>query len=150
MADDQERGRARWARGRQLKQIFSGGQRDEHAAEQKISTGQISINSLADLATACWRAKKRAGKAAEQHEELRRIVRDLDSAFDVLRAVGFDVKDYTGEAFDYGLPLKVITTQPVNGLQKERVIETIKPTIFWKEHIVQVGEVIIETPTDNN
>jgi len=49
-------------------------------------------------------------------------------------------------AFDYGLPLKVVTTQPTPGITKESVIETIKPTIYWQKQIIQMGEVVIATP----
>jgi hypothetical protein len=41
--------------------------------------------------------------------------------------------------------LTVITTQPTAGIAKERVIETIKPTIYWNETIIQTGEVVIAT-----
>jgi hypothetical protein len=44
------------------------------------------------------------------------------------------------------MPLTVITTQPTAGIAKERVIETIKPTIYWNETIIQTGEVVIATP----
>ena len=45
--------------------------------------------------------------------------------------MGLEIKDHTGDAFDYGLPLKVVTSQPTLGLTKESVLETIKPTIYW-------------------
>jgi hypothetical protein len=56
------------------------------------------------------------------------------------------VKDHTGDVFDYGMPLKVVTTQPSPGINKERVTETIKPTIYWQNKIIQMGEVVIATP----
>ena len=56
------------------------------------------------------------------------------------------IKDHTGEIFDYGLPLNVVTTQPSPGITKERVLETLKPTIYWQEQMIQMGEVVIATP----
>ena len=44
-----------------------------------------------------------------------------------------EVKDRTGEAFDYGLPEKVVTAQPQPGLTREIIIETIRPTIYWND-----------------
>lgn len=60
--------------------------------------------------------------------------------------MGLEVKDHTGDAFDYGLPLKVVTTQPTPGITREMVVETIKPTIYWERQIIQAGEVVIATP----
>jgi len=60
--------------------------------------------------------------------------------------VGMEVKDRTNEPFDYGLPEKVVTTQPQEGLSKEIIIETIRPTIYWNGQIAQQGEVVIATP----
>jgi hypothetical protein len=149
MSDDQERHATRWARGKRLVQMLSATKREERVPEQAPSTDRISINQLADLATASWRARKRAAKAAESNEESRRILRDLEGMFEIFQAIGIEIRDYTGETFDYGLPLKVITTQPVPGLAKEKVAETIKPTVFLKENLIQIGEVVIETPTES-
>jgi hypothetical protein len=44
------------------------------------------------------------------------------------------------------LPLKVVTSQPAPGIARETVIETIKPTIYWQQQIIQTGEVVIATP----
>jgi len=40
----------------------------------------------------------------------------------------------------------VIATQPTAGLARERVTETLKPTIYWNGTIIQTGEVVIATP----
>jgi len=79
-------------------------------------------------------------------EEMKRVYRHVEAALENLREMGIEVKDHTGEAFDYGQSLKVITTQPIQGITRETVIETIKPTIYFQEHLIQTGEVVIATP----
>lgn len=106
------------------------------------------INALASIATNAWKAQNRLvdPKTGEPHEETKRIHRHIESILDSLGQIQVQVKDHTGEVFDYGLPLTVVTTQPTRGIDRERVIETIKPTVYWKQQMIQAGEVVIVTP----
>ena len=70
----------------------------------------------------------------------------MESTSDALRQGGIDIKDHTGEKYDGGMALHVITFQPAPGLSHEQVIETIKPTIYRENKIVQMGEVIVGVP----
>jgi hypothetical protein len=79
-------------------------------------------------------------------EEMKRVHRHIEAMFESFREMGLEIKDHTGEIFDYGLPLNVVTTQPTPGITKERVLETLKPTIYWQEQMIQMGEVVIATP----
>ena len=109
---------------------------------------QALESGLAVIVTNAWkaRAKMMHGDTGEPREEMRRIYRHIETMFDAFQQMGLRLKDHTGDEFDYGLPLTVITTEPTPGLAKERVIETIKPTIYWHETIIQLGEVVIATP----
>ncbi len=85
--------------------------------------------------------------SGEVVEEMKKISRSIDGIFESLAALDIEVKDHTGQPFDYGLPLKVVTTQPTAGIAKEQVIETLKPTIYWRQRIIQTGEVVLATPS---
>lgn len=104
--------------------------------------------SIAIIATNAWRAKGRMidPTTGEVKDDLKRICRHIESILESLVEMGIEIKDRTGEPFDYGLPEKVITTQPKEGISKEHVLETIKPTVYWKAHIIQHGEVVIAAP----
>lgn len=78
-------------------------------------------------------------------EDVKKIVRYLESIDDSFKQLGIEVIDRTGESFDYGLPEKVVTAKPQEGISKELVLETLRPTIKWKNHIFP-GEVEIATP----
>jgi hypothetical protein len=151
MSDNPRHPGVRWrSRKKRLTELLSRNRKPDKRDEEQLGTAdQISVHQLAGLATACWRMRKRLSKTTDTSDCFRRIGRDLEAMFDVFHAIGIEIKDYTGETFDYGLPLKVITTQPVSGLAKERVIETIKPTLLWRNHLIQMGEVIIETPMES-
>jgi hypothetical protein len=106
------------------------------------------VKAMADIATNIWKAKAKMldGDSGEVRNEMKRVYRHIESVLESLNEVGLEVKDHTGDGFDYGLPLKVVTTQPTQGITRESVIETIKPTIYWEQQIIQMGEVVIATP----
>ena len=109
------------------------------------------VKGMVDIATNAWRAKaKMLIPSGEVRHEMKRVYRHIEGILESFQEIGLEVKDHTGDAFDYGLPLKVVTTQPTQGITRERVIETIKPTIYWHEQRIQMGEVIIATPASQN
>jgi hypothetical protein len=119
--------------------------------EYTRTTGRhiIPITALTAIATNVWKAKSKMVDAVsgDVREEMKRVYRHVEAALENLREIGFEVKDHTGDAFDYGQSLKVIATQPTQGVTRETVIETIRPTIYWQQQLVQTGEVVIATPT---
>jgi hypothetical protein len=79
---------------------------------------------------------------------MRRAYRHLESTWDALAQAGVQIRDHTGEPVPEGgiYALKTIAFQPTPGLSRETAIETIKPTIYYKDQMIQMGEVIIGTP----
>jgi hypothetical protein len=72
--------------------------------------------------------------------------RDVEAAADFIHQGDLEIKDHTGEIYDGGMRIKVIAFQKMDGLSRERIIETIKPTIYFKGKLLQLGEVIVGTP----
>jgi len=96
-----------------------------------------------------WRLQRRLTMGGEVPEETRRISRDLESAWDALRQGDVEIKDHTGEKYDGGMALRVIAFQPIAGLRQEQIIETIKPTIYHKDKLIRMGEVIVGVPGED-
>lgn len=103
---------------------------------------------LASVFTNAWkaRAKMVIGDSQEPRDEMRRVFRHVESMFDAFKRLGLTMVDHTGEPFDYGMPVTVIATEPKPGLVRPTMVETIKPTIYWNETIIQYGEVVLGTP----
>src|SRR5438067_598166 len=82
------------------------------------------VKDMADIATNVWKAKLKMlnGASGEVRDEMKRVYRHIESVLESFSEMGLQVKDHTGDAFDYGLPLKVITTQPMQGITRESVI----------------------------
>lgn len=104
----------------------------------------ITPAQLAELATGLWRLRE--GMLRVEPNEGRPASRHLEAIWDLLMQAGFEIQDHTRSPYDPGLSLKVLAFQPTPGLARETVIETIKPTIYWNDERIQMGEVIVGTP----
>src|SRR5260370_16553567 len=98
------------------------------------------VRSMTNVATNIWKARVKMLDAAsgEVREEMKRVYRHVEAALEGMLEMGLEVKDHTGDAFDYGLPLKVITAQPTPGITRESVIETLNPPTYWQTHLIQI------------
>ncbi len=103
---------------------------------------------MADVGTGLWRLRQKMLKpgSTQPLEEMRKPYRHLESVWDALGQAGVEIHDYTDRPFDQGLSLKVIAYQPTPGLSRQRIIETIKPSIYLRGDMLQIGEVIVGTP----
>jgi len=116
--------------------------------EMRYAVPPNIVKGMADVATDIWKAKRRMLDSAsgEVREEMKRVFRHVESALETLAELGVELKDHTGNTFDYGLPLKVVTTQEMPGITRETIIETLRPTVCWQKQIIQMGEVVVGTP----
>jgi hypothetical protein len=132
---------------------------EQPASQEAVSSTQNRerlpesvARALIALATNAWRIHVKLADSGQEprghlgKDEIKKVNRYCDAMFESLSGIGMEVKDRTGDAFDYGLPEKVVTAQPQPGLTREVIIETIKPTIYWNMQIAQPGEVVIGTP----
>ena len=124
------------------------------------------LKALVSIANNFWRARKRMsdlgdGEVREDmkriHDRIEAIRRSLVDVGIVISyhpevrdeaqpKIGIVIRDHTGEAYDEGQPMKVIASKPTPGLKKKYVSETLLPSIFWKNQLVQNGEIEIATP----
>jgi len=114
------------------------------------------MKNLSGLATHAWKLRGRVidpqtkePRDEIKKEDVRKMVRHVEAMFEALTALNVEVRDRTGETFDYGLPDKIVASNPQAGLTKELIVETIRPTIYWMNHIAQTGEVVIATPIES-
>jgi len=110
----------------------------------------LSGSALPDLCIGLWRLRRRMIDPDTDRplEDMRKPFRHLESVWDTLAEAGVDIRDHTNELVpEYGsIGLNVLAYQPMPGMTRERVIETVKPSIYVGERLVQMGQVIIGTP----
>jgi hypothetical protein len=144
--------KAQWSDGaiEQLERIAHLIRDQEHTKAQRkepqLSTDRKAF--LAEVGTGLWRLRQKMTQPGTDKplDEMRRAYRHFESVWDTLEKDGVKIYDHTGEDFDAGRTLTVLAYQPTEGLRRERVTETIKPTIYAGDDLVQLGEVIVGTP----
>ena len=109
--------------------------------------------SIAALATHVWRTRGRLIDPAtgEPKEEGRKVYRHVEASLESLAQMGVTINDWMDQRYDPGLPVKVLTFQPTPGVPHDTIIETVKPTVIWRDQLLQLAEVVVGIPanTDN-
>jgi hypothetical protein len=104
--------------------------------------------AFARIGTNAWRAQNKMvdSETGEPKEEMKRVYRHIEAVLDALAQIGVSVMDPRGRAYDSGMALKVVSIEQTPGLSKETITETVRPSISWQTHLIQIGEVIVGTP----
>ncbi|MFI6906061.1 hypothetical protein ACIBKY_32695 [Nonomuraea sp. NPDC050394] len=103
----------------------------------------LSGHSVAEVVTSLWRLDRRVRRLPG---ETRAVTRYLEMAWDSFTQAGIKVQEHVNDPFDPGLAIEVLSYQPAPGLDRDRVVETIRPSVYLNDHVIQRGEVIVGTP----
>lgn len=104
----------------------------------------LSESDLAAAATALWRARKRLTGAEDR--VARQAERFLSASQDALGAAGVLIQDHDGTPFEAGLALEPMLFEEQPGLTAERVVETVRPSVYLAGKRIQMGQVIVGCP----
>ena len=116
-----------------------------HQANAVPGTDGLSDATLADIGTVAWRLRQKLGQYPDVGRPISRQVEEL---WDTLRQAGLDVRDHTDQSLPEGgaYGLRVLAFRPTAGLKEEVVLETIKPSVFYRGRLLQMGQVIVGVP----
>lgn len=121
------------------------------AAESDERQGGIADKHLVAIGTRLWRlrAEMMRDEGSQAAGARRHASRHLEVLWDRFAEAGLEIYDHTGEVMPEGdYLLKAIAYQKTNRLPRDRVMETVKPTIKFNKKIIQVGEVIVSKPQE--
>jgi hypothetical protein len=123
----------------------------QEQGEEKASTpapDSAQKELLRDMATGLWRIRQKMVEPESNNPlpGMQKAYRHLQSTWDVLSEAGVQIQDHTGAPYDPGLSLSVVAHQPTPGLTREIIIETIKPSVYFNNVMIQMGEVVVGTP----
>jgi hypothetical protein len=85
-------------------------------------------------------------KAELTSQDLRRLNQAHETLREALTGLELRIFDRCGEDFHPGLPEQVVTEEAQEGISRDRIIRTIRPTIMWHQTMVQRGEIDIAFP----
>lgn len=103
---------------------------------------------LSELATNVWRMQQKMIdiETGERKEEYKYVFRYVESIYDALTEFGVEIKSHTGQKYDDGLGVTVVTSEVRSDLNRREIIETLKPTVRFKNKFLQIGEVVVGIP----
>jgi hypothetical protein len=118
------------------------------AATDNLASSKEWTRLAAELGTQLWRLRLKmlAPGATQPIEEMRRVYRHVEPAWDALHQFGVEVKDHTGDLYDTGMALDVLAFQPTPGTVREKILETVKPSVYYMGKCIQMGQVIVAAP----
>ena len=108
-----------------------------------------NVNQIWRISTAVIDPETKEIKEELRPQEIRKIAKAIESLMEAFGGLGIRVIDRLGEPFNAGLPDQVVTEEPREGITREQIIRTIRPTIVWNDTMVQRGEVDIAVPVKN-
>jgi hypothetical protein len=107
----------------------------------------VDDDTMADVATSLWRVLRRlADENGDATRTRRMATRHLTAMSERLAEAGVQVTDHDGLAFDPGLSLKAIAYEPRPAIDRETVVETVRPSVYRAGRCIQYGQVIVGTP----
>lgn len=129
---------------------LSGGHSSKAPGEIPAPDTAQLLNTLATVATAIWRARSKLSSESKSElpAELRHVPRHIQAAWDALEAGGIQVQDHKDERYVAGMAVNPITFQPATGIGCEVIQEVLKPTVFFKDILIQRADVIVARPAD--
>ncbi|AXB41544.1 hypothetical protein [Amycolatopsis albispora] len=112
----------------------------------EVATSDLDDPTVADVATNLWRVLKRFGDNGDAGKAERMARRNLTAMSDRLSEAGVRVQDHDGTPWDPGMSLRAIAYEPRPGLDRETVVETVRPTVYRGGQCIQFGHVIVGVP----
>jgi hypothetical protein len=120
----------------------------ETVPEPEPPPSDLDDKTIADVATNLWRVLKRFGENGdgEESKAQRMATRNLTAISDRLSAAGVRAQDHDGIPWDPGMSLKAMAYEPRPNLERETVVETVRPTVYRGGQCIQFGHVIVGVP----
>ncbi len=116
--------------------------------EEQGKTADLKF--MADLATRLWRI--RAGLVVPgsdaPYKNVSRSFRYLERLIDMLEKQNIRIIDKTGDFYDPGMMMEVITSEPMKGIPRDIIKETLEPMIMKEDRIIQTAKVVVGIPLE--
>jgi len=106
---------------------------------------------LKGICTELFRLREKMQKPGtdEPEEAFRRPYRHLEAVWDFLEQSGVQILSHTGARYEPGLELEVISYEPTPGIAKETVVQTFRPTVYYRDRMIQRGQVVVGKPPES-
>jgi len=103
---------------------------------------------ILSVAINTWRAENEVldPKTGQIRPGMEGFATHIEAIYQNLGEFGIIIHDHTGQPYDESQSLNVLEAIPTPGVDKTLVTETVLPSIYWNDRLIQNGEVKIATP----
>lgn len=118
------------------------------AAPEATPAPSLDEDEVVRVATYLWRAQKTVSLYFDESStrEVRQLARHLRSSQESLSALGVRVQDHDNAEFDDRQGLQAMAFQDEPDLRVETVLQTVRPSVYLFDRLIQPGEVIVGRP----
>ncbi len=113
----------------------------------------VGFKLITSIGVEIWRLEKRLNKLDNENPnlELTPFFDQVQRIKDIFMREGIVIKDYLTEGYKEGISLKVLSFEEDASLPPGalKVVETVRPTIFYKDKVIFHGEVVVAKSTQN-
>jgi hypothetical protein len=107
---------------------------------------KVELSSVVDVAIEVWRLHDRVKKLqSASGREDPAIAFSVEKIQHVLKEIGIEAREYTGQPYNEGMSLDVLTFDyPIGEKPNSRVVqETVSPAIFFDGKLHKMAQVIV-------
>lgn len=110
-----------------------------------VSDFILSMDLISTLSIELWRLDKRIENANNTQKLDSSIIDQIQRIRDIFRKQEIEIKPHTGDDYNDGMTIKALDFEEVDNIPagKMKVIETVKPSIYFKGKIISHGEVLV-------
>ncbi|MGC9541266.1 hypothetical protein [Streptomyces sp. UG1] len=120
----------------------------EALARQARTPQGAGTGALLGAAVGIWRALRKLdqGTGALSAADLRQVRRQVHASRQALADDGLEIQEHDGLPFDSGQSLEVLVFEDKPELDREVVLETVRPSVYFRGERIQMGQVIVGRP----
>lgn len=125
------------------------------AVEQLSATAGAGVADdvefVAELATRAWRIKSTIDLASgeDDSKKHRRIGRHIGRIIETLGERDIRIVDDTNEVYDAGMITEVIAAEPMSGITRRTIKETVRPAVYLNSELIQTSQIVVGTPKND-
>jgi hypothetical protein len=120
-------------------------------ADPPVEAGtELDEKALAEAATNLWRAQQKLAQLGSGSTQSRQASRYLRSCAEALTDAGLVVQDHDGDPFHAGRSVEVLVYQDDPTVSAETIVETVRPSVYYRDRRIQMGQVIVGCPPVNS
>lgn len=102
--------------------------------------------ALAEAATNLWRARRKLAQDEGSSRYVRQTDRYLRLCQEALAEAALVVQDHDGDPYHPGRTLEVVLFEDDPAATTERVLRTVRPSVYFRDRHIQIGQVVVGCP----